>query len=390
MKAARFIAGKLKFRGRIAMACIAVSFLVMIVAVAVSSGFRDAVRDGVSSIAGDVTIAPADMNYLTGTEPIELSPSYLPHVEALKCVESVSPVVYRAGIIRDGDIIHGVVFKGVVREHADSLQPLSVSVPARLLELTGAATGDDLLAYFVGESVKVRKFRIGAVHESILASDDNMTVYADIDDIRRVNGWTGEQISAFEVRLSDGLRNEAGIKEAESEIGSTVYSWIEDDEASVICTSSVSAYPQLFDWLDLIDFNVLFILGLMTLVAGFNMISGLLILLFERISTIGTLKALGMENRDVAEIFLRVSSSYVLKGMVIGNVLAVLFCMVQSATGFLTLDPENYFVSAVPLRLDFIKILAADAVAYIVIMLLLLLPSLFISRIDPAKTVRMN
>ena len=390
MKAARFIAGKLKFRGRIAMACIAVSFLVMIVAVAVSSGFRDAVRDGVSSIAGDVTIAPADMNYLTGTEPIELSPSYLPHVEALKCVESVSPVVYRAGIIRDGDIIHGVVFKGVVREHADSLQPLSVSVPARLLELTGAATGDDLLAYFVGESVKVRKFRIGAVHESILASDDNMIVYADIDDIRRVNGWTGEQISAFEVRLSDGLRNEAGIKEAESEIGSTVYSWIEDDEASVICTSSVSAYPQLFDWLDLIDFNVLFILGLMTLVAGFNMISGLLILLFERISTIGTLKALGMENRDVAEIFLRASSSYVLKGMVIGNVLAVLFCMVQSATGFLTLDPENYFVSAVPVRLDFIKILAADAVAYIVIMLLLLLPSLFISRIDPAKTVRMN
>ena len=128
----------------------------------------------------------------------------------------------------------------------------------------------------------------------------------------------------------------------------------------------------------------------MTLVAGFNMISGLLILLFENISLIGTLKSLGMTDRSIAEVFLRVSSSHVLKGMLIGNALAFLFCIIQSSTGILTLDPANYFVSEVPVSIDYLKVLAADIASYVVIMILLLLPSMFIAKIDPAKTVRMN
>ena len=128
----------------------------------------------------------------------------------------------------------------------------------------------------------------------------------------------------------------------------------------------------------------------MTVVAGFNMISGLLILLFENISTIGILKTLGMTDRAIARVFLRSSSSLVLKGMLAGNILAFLFCAVQSSTHFITLDPANYFISYVPVHLEIMKILAADAAAYLLIMLLLLLPSMFISRVDPARTVRMG
>ena len=147
-------------------------------------------------------------------------------------------------------------------------------------------------------------------------------------------------------------------------------------------------YPQVFDWLDLLDFNVLFILLLMTLVAGFNMVSGLLILLFRNISTIGLLKTLGMTDRSIARVFLRSSSSLVLKAMLLGNGLAFLLCLVQRFTHVVTLNPENYIVSYVPVHLDVPMILAADAGAYLVIMLLLLIPSLFISRVDPAKTVK--
>ena len=395
MKAERFIAGKLKFRGRIAMFCIAVSFFVMIVAVAVSTGFRDAVRDGISSVSGDVMIAPADLGYMTGSSPIERNPAYLPKVEAEKCVESVNPVAYRAGIVKNGDRIQGVLFKGIPgdlpgQQPSDSLPSLAVSVPSGLSDILGTCEGDDLLSYFVGEKVRVRKFRVVSVYESMLDSDDMLVVYARMSDIQRLNGWDQEQVSAFEILLTDSYRTENGIREATSDIGALTAAYADEDEASVVCTSSVSDYPQLFDWLNLLDFNVFFILVLMTLVAGFNMISGLLILLFENISLIGTLKALGMTDRSIAEVFLRVSSSHVLKGMLIGNALAFLFCIIQSSTGILALDPANYFVSEVPVSIDYLKVLAADIASYAAIMLLLLLPSMFIAKIDPAKTVRMN
>ena len=395
MKAERFIAGKLKFRGRIAMFCIAVSFFVMIVAVAVSTGFRDAVRDGISSVSGDVMIAPADLGYMTGSSPIERNPAYLPKVEAEKCVKSVIPVTYRAGIVKNGDRIQGVLFKGIPgdlpgQQPSDSLPSLAVSVPSGLSDILGTGEGDELLSYFVGEKVRVRKFRVVSVYESMLDSDDMLVVYARMSDIQRLNGWGQEQVSAFEILLTDAWQTENGIREATSDIGALTAAYADEDEASVVCTSSVSDYPQLFDWLNLLDFNVFFILVLMTLVAGFNMISGLLILLFENISLIGTLKALGMTDRSIAEVFLRVSSSHVLKGMFIGNALAFLFCIIQSSTGILTLDPANYFVSEVPVSIDYLKVLAADIAAYAAIMLLLLLPSMFIAKIDPAKTVRMN
>lgn len=174
------------------------------------------------------------------------------------------------------------------------------------------------------------------------------------------------------------------------EIGSLVREYSSEDEPTVVVTSLVQAYPQLFDWLNLIDFNVMIVLTLMTIVAGFNMISGLLILLFENISTIGLLKALGMRDRGIAGVFLRSSAVLVGKGMAVGNLIAVVLCLIQQKTHLLKLSPENYFVSFVPVHLDWAWILGADAVAFVSIMLLLLLPSLFISRVDPATTMRVE
>ena len=145
---------------------------------------------------------------------------------------------------------------------------------------------------------------------------------------------------------------------------------------------------QSFDWLNLLDFNVWVILILMTVVAGFNMVSGLLILLFRSISTIGTLKSLGMTDRAIGKVFLRVSSRLVLTGMAIGNGLALLFCLVQGTWHLIKLNPVNYFVSWVPVHVNLPLILLADLVAYGAIMLILLIPTLFIARVDPAKTVR--
>ncbi len=377
------------------MVSIAVSFLVMILAVSISSGFRHEIRSGLSVVSGDVQIVPPGMNFLDEHFPIEGDAAYLSYVEAIDGVETIIPSAYRAGIVKSDDNIHGVVLKGVPSEYwalyclqmPDSVS-FPVSIPSRLAEISGISEGGRMLTYFVGENVRARQFNVVSVYESMLETDDKLVVYADIADIRRINGWEQNQVSSLEIILADN--SERNIAEVCSEIGTAINLYSSDDEESVIAVSSVSRYPQLFDWLDLIDFNVLFILVLMTVVAGFNMISGLLIMLFENISTIGLLKSLGMTDMAISKVFLSSSAALVGKGMLWGNSLAVLFCLIQDMTHVLKLNPENYFVSFVPVSLDFEMILAADAAAFAIIMLLLLIPCLFISKVDPAETVRVK
>ena len=395
MDASFFIAGRLRFKGRIAMVSIAISYLVIIIAVSVSSGFRQEIRSGLSKLSGDVQLMPPTMNVLDAGHPIDEDASYMPYIREMNDVDAVLPVVYRAGIVKNGEDIHGIIIKGVPRDAgyipdaspSDSVR-LPVSIPSRLAEISGLKTGDRMLTYFVGEDIKARQFNVVSVHEAMVETDDRLVVYADMEDMQRINGWNPGQVSSIEILLKDN--DEEDIFRNAEEAGTLVNAYSSDDDPSVIAVSSVSSYPQLFDWLDLIDFNVLFILVLMTIVAGFNMISGLLIMLFENISTIGLLKSLGMTDKAISKVFLSSSAVLVLKGMAAGNILALVFCFIQNMTHVLRLDPENYFVSYVPVNPDLATILASDVASFVIIMLLLLIPCLFISKVDPAETVRVK
>lgn len=376
------------------MASIAVSFLVMIIAVAVSSGFRHAIRDGISSVSGDIQLLPLNMNLLDDASPVESDASYLPYIKDIDGVEEVLPVIYRAGIVRNDGDIHGIVFKGLPAGHqqhpdADSVS-LAVSIPRRLSEIIGLVEGDKMLTYFIGEKVRARQFNIVSVYDTMLETDDKLVVYADLTDLQRLNGWNHNQVSAMEVMLEKDSRNEERIALITENVGAALYAYTAEDETTVLASSCISRYPQIFDWLNLMDFNVIFILVLMTIVAGFNMISGLLIMLFENISTIGLLKTLGMTDKHIAKVFLSSSAVLTIKGMAIGNALAIIFCIVQSSTHILKLDPVNYFVSFVPVHPDMGLILMADIIAFVAIMLLLLIPCIFISKVDPAETVRVK
>ena len=384
MNTSLFISRRLRFKGGLAMACIAISYLVMIIAVSVSSGFRKEIRNGLSVLSGDVRLTPPNLNILDRSRPIEKNPSYLPYVMEVEGVESVVPTVYMAGIIKQGSDIYGVLFKGT------SNGTSGISIPRSLAKKAGIEAGGSVTAYFVGEKVNARKFDVASVYDSMVEADDKLIIYADMADLQRLSGWTEDQVSVMEILLADNHKDEASISAAAQKIGFIVNAYSEDSEAPVIATSSVSAYPQLFDWLALIDFNVLFILALMTIVAGFNMISGLLIMLFENISTIGILKALGMTDRSISKVFLSSASVLVLKGMLIGNVLAFIFCVLQDKTHLFKLDPANYFVSFVPVKTDVGAVLLADIGSFVVIMLFMLIPTLFISKVDPAQTVRMK
>lgn len=387
MKNTLFIASRLRYKRRIVTISIAISYIIMIVAVAVSSGFRSQVRDALSQMGGDVQLCPANQNFLDEAQPINSNPPYMEQLKQIKSVESVSPAVYRAGIMKVEENIYGVIFKGVESEDTSSL---AVSIPRSLAQTANLNEGDKALTYFVGEKVKARNFKVVSIYDPIVETDGTMIVYANIDDLRRLNGWGEDEASMLEINLKSQYRDEQQIEEATQKIGFVAYSYSDGDGSDVFASSVSSRYPQLFDWLNLLDFNVLFVLVLMMIVAGFNMISGLLITLFENISTIGVFKAMGMTDKSISKVFLSSSAALVLKGMLIGNAVALLFCLIQGQYHILKLDPKNYFVSFVPVDLDIFTVLTVDAVSFVVIMLLLLIPCAFISKVDPADTVRLR
>ena len=367
MRADRFIASRINFKGKVSVWATAISAFIMIVAVSVASGYRKALRDAISDIVSDVV--------LTDTAAIRLSPALDSSLAAVSGISSYEPVIIEAGIVRSGEVLEGVVFKGV----PSMSERLQVRVPEKLARKLQIGVGEKMLSYFVGEKVKLRKFTVAEVYTPTVELDEALIVYCSLADMQRLLGYGPDEASALEIRLTDEFRTREAMAWKAGEIG---YS------TGKFAAASSYKYANLFDWMQLIDMNVVAILLLMALVAAFNMISGLLIMIMRSTPTIGTLKALGMDNRGIARTFLRVASRSTLIGLAAGNAAALLFCLIQGTTHLIKLNPANYFVAYVPVSVNVPLVLATDILAWVVIMLLLLIPSRQISRIDPAKSVK--
>lgn len=376
MGTSSFIARKLHFKGRMAVAAIAVSFLVIIVAVAVASGFRMEIQKGLSDMAGEVSLSYGPLNYLDEQDPVRFDAGCAAVLDTIPGIASVRPVVCRYGIAKSEDLIQGVLVKGIPDSGLDAS---AVLVPRRLSSMLDIAEGDVLTTYFVGERVKARRFKVQGIYDSMMDSPDNLVVTARIEDMQRLAGWDEDESSALELTLDD---RHHGVREAFD------VACAAGEALDMLALTLYDRYGNLFDWLNLVDGNVLAILVLMIAVAAFNMISGLLILLFRSISTIGILKSMGMTDFQVSKVFLRVSARAVGLGMLIGNGTALGFCLLQDRFHLLKLNPANYFVPFVPVNVDFSALLAVNLIAFAAIMLALLLPSLFIAKVDPARTVR--
>ena len=376
MSVGRFIAGKLRFKGKMAVWAIAISFCIIIISVSVAEGFRREILGGLSDLGGDVQISATSLNLFDAQDPILSDEPYVREIESFPEVEEVSPVIYRYGILKGEQNIQGVLFKG---EQRSDTTRWGITVPERLAKLMGLEPGDEIPAYFVGEKLKARKFRVTGICDALMDSPDRMVVNVNLRDMQNLARWNANEVSALEVKLSA-----RGRENTDSEL----LAWEIEKLSGMMSLSLKARYQSLFDWLGIVDANVLAILVLMIIVAAFNMISGLLILLFRSISTIGVLKSLGMTGKQLNALFLRIGARTVATGMLAGNAAALLFCFVQDKTHLLKLDSSNYFVSFVPVGVDLPSILLADAVAFAAILLLLLIPLKFISKVDPAQTVR--
>ena len=394
--------GKLSRTGTIiSIVSVALSIAVIIIAVSVSNGFRSEIGGKARGFMGDITLAEPGLDITGESGPVSSNPTYMERLSALESVDRISGVSYRKGILKTGEEIGGVLFKGLdstynmefySRYLTEGRLPQlggkrisnEIMMSKRLAQMLGYKVGDKVTAYFVDDQVKVRRFDLTGIFDAQLEQLDKYLAIADIRHINRLNGWE-EGYSGYEIFLKDEDTEKHLL-----DIEDIIYQYTTEDDTPLVPASLQEKYYILYDWLRLLDLNVLIVLALMIAVAGFNMVSGLLIMLFERISQIGLLKAMGMTNNAVSRIFLTKSALVVLQGMLWGNAIAIALCLVQMNFNVITLDPQNYFVSAVPIDFNLPWIIGMNAVSFAAIMLIMILPCHFISRIDPAATMRVK
>lgn len=410
MRASRFIASKLSdgdgrlshTSNTIAWISVCLSVAIMIIAIAVVAGFKAEIRGRATGFMGSVMLIQPGQAPLNEQYPFSEKLSYWERLAAEPGVTGVSGVAWRSGLIKTDENIDGLYFKGV-----DSLYDFSffddclvagelpdyhgrISNDILLSRTTasklGFDVGDDVVVYFIGEEVKVRKFRLSGLYDAGLEEIDTRMAVADRRHIQRLNGWAADEVSSIEIRIDP----DASVEAMNERVEELIYTSMQESDKALFVTNVKKLYGHLFDWLSLLDLNVLMILLLMVVVAGFNMISAILIILFEKISTIGLLKALGMTSREVTKVFLLRAGRLVGKGMLWGNVLGIGLCLIQYWTHIIRLDPSNYFVDAVPIRLSLGSILLLDLVAGLLIMALISLSARFIARVSPDRTMRVE
>jgi lipoprotein-releasing system permease protein len=385
----------------IAIIGIAMGLAVMILAVSILTGFKQQIREKIVGFGSNIQILNYDSNYSLETIPISDTQAFIPKIKQIPGIKHIQVFATKAGIIKTNEAIQGVVLKGIGSDFdwrffksnmvdgsvftvTDTGRTNEVIISKKISEMLRLKTGDSFAMYFVQDPPRSRKFTICGIYETSLEEFDKMYVFCDIGHIKRLNGWEDDQVSGFEIFIDDFDRLDAMYQAVRDVVG---YRLLEN-ETKFKVTNIRIRYPQIFDWLNFQDMNVIIIITLMLLVAGFNMISGLLILILEKTNMIGIFKALGSENVTIRKVFLYQAAYLISKGLFWGNVIGIGLAFLQLKTGLITLDASSYYIKTVPVNLQLTHILLLNAGTMAAIILMLLIPSQLISRITPVKAIR--
>ena len=369
----------------------------MIIAVAIVTGFQQQIRDKVIGFGAHIQIAYFDSNNSFEFKPVYSNQPFVHTLQKTKGIRHIQAFGTKAGMIKTKAQIQGVVLKGIDTDfdwsffkdklvegtifHVnDSTATDSVIISKSLASLLNLQVGNNLRMYFIVDNkARGRKFVISGIYDTGLAEFDLMYLFGDIGQIQKLNGWGKSQVSGFEVFIT----NFDNLGEMAAKVN--------DATGFDLKTQTIrELYPQMFDWLDLQDMNVIIILALMVLVAAITMISTLLILILERTQMIGTLKALGANDTSVRKIFMYQAVFILGRGLLWGNIVGIALCLAQQHWGIMKLPQDSYFVSVVPINLSLIHLAILNAATLIVCILMLVLPSYVISRISPIKAIRFN
>lgn len=379
---------------------IALGLIVMIVTIAVTRGFKNEIRDKVMGFTQHIQVQGSYSGPMATQQAVAFPDSVLESLRSQDCVSKAQPFVNKPCIIRTEQAFSGFVLKGIGADYDRSFLEKHIvegGLPAvgdnvgtwvllsqETARTLGLHVGDKADVHFMQDRIRMRRVTVCGIYETGFSTYDRMTAICGIDMLQRLNGWEQDEYSGLEIGLKDGVLLDDGYIQVRSQLDG----WQDASDQSLLVRTMEQINSGLFAWLDILDMNVWIILALMMGIAGFTMISGLLIIIFERAQTIGTLKALGAGNGLVRRIFLRLASYIILKGMAVGNVIGIGLCLIQKYTHIIPLDPVNYYLDHVPMQVGLGWLLVLNAVMLVISMLMMLVPTAVISRIEPARSLR--
>ena len=388
---------------RIAVAGVAIGLAVMIISVCVVLGFKHTIRDKVVGFGSHIQVA----NFYTLQssaidQPIAIGDSMMNVLKRTDGVKHVQRFAMKQGILKTDNDFLGVMFKGVgpefdstfihknmvegsIPHFSDQQSTNRILISKDMASKLNVKAGDRIFAYFIGEGgVRTRRFTISGVYQTNLAQYDKTTCFCDLYTARKLNAWTDDMVTGAELTVNDFKQLSTTANDIINRVNRT-----QDQYGNTFSSKTIRELsPQIFSWLDLLDLNVWIILAIMTAVAVVTMISGLLIIILERTTMIGVLKALGARNSTVRHTFLWFAAFIIGNGLLIGDALALALILLQKLTGFAKLDPQTYYVDVVPVELDWMLIVALNIATMLIALFVLIAPSYLVSHIHPAKSMR--
>lgn len=387
---------------RIAIAGVAIGLAVMIVSVSVVFGFKHTIQDKVIGFGGHIQVA--DFMTLQNQEqyPIQMGDSMLRVIRSIPGVSHVQRFAMKQGILKTDSDFLGVAFKGIgadydtifIHQHmvegsiphfSDSVSTNSILISQRMADMLHLKAGGRVFAYFIDQQgVRARRFTIAGIYRTNLTQYDRTICFTDLHTAVRLNGWESDQVTGAEVTVADLNR----LNDVEGLFIDRVNRSVDRYGATYTSKTIQEVNPQIFHWLNLLDLNVWIILALMVAVAGVTMVSGLLIIILERTTMIGVLKALGARNRMVRRVFLWFAVFIIGRGLLWGDGIALALLLLQRYTGLVRLDPTTYYVDTAPVEINIPIILLLNLVTLLVSVLVLIGPSYLVSHIHPAKSMR--
>lgn len=389
---------------KIAIAAIAIGMIMMIVSVATGIGLQQKIREKVSAFNGHIIITNYDDNQSeVSINPISTNQDFYPKFKNVEGINHIQAVATKAGIIRTETSFEGIIYKGVGKDYdwnnlkeylvdgklpdvSKKLNP-QVIISKYLADRLHLKVGDKFNTYFMkadnNQLPNLRVFEITGIYNSGFQEFDATYIIGDIRHIQRINKWKADQVGAFEVFIDDFKK----IEEKGNEIYQNTQN--KEDASKTLDTITISEkYFNIFEWLQLFDFNIIVILIIMIIVATINMVVALLVLILERTQMIGILKALGANNWSVRKIFLYNAFYLIIRGLLWGNIIGIGLIVLQQQFGIIKLNPESYYVNVAPAYLDWFYILLLNMGTIAICLFVLLIPSYIITKISPVKAIR--
>ncbi|MBE6263167.1 MAG: ABC transporter permease [Prevotella sp.] len=387
---------------RIATAGVAIGLAVMLISVSVVLGFKHTIRDKVVGFGCHIQVADFMSLQTSENFPIQMGDSMVNALKKFPGVKHVQRYANKQGILKTDKDFLGVMFKGVGPEYdttfihqnmvegsipkfSDEASKNKILISQDMANKLNIKVGHKIFSYFIdNQGLRVRRFTVAGIYQTNLKQYDQVICYTDLYTAVKLNGWEADQTSGAEITVNDFNR----VNEVENILVDKVNRTIDKYGETYSSKTIQEINPQIFSWLDLLDLNVWIILALMIAVAGVTMISGLLIIILERTTMIGVLKALGARNRTIRHSFMWFAVFIIGKGLLIGNIIGIGLIALQSTTGLVKLDPTTYYVETVPVEYTWIAFLVINIATLIISVLVLIAPSYLISHIHPAKSMR--